>query len=246
MAYAEQLQQQVRALHEHSRHVCNALVEVLPDKKVREVIMSVCSNDKDKYGIDEIANDTGMDTKKVDEIVSNLTNGKIGYVPEDLNLIGYHDREKQKLVPNPRLKLIRGRPIDLTERAPSFSNKHLAEAAWEYHPYQTVPQIQYLISPESPIEEIFWKQANYSDLDFQYKGKTVKLFTNHGSEYSMRDVIGGKLDISDLVLDLSWLSGQSFRKDGAYDRKTHKAFKDEVQEQVKNGMKKLLVKFQPQ
>lgn len=115
-------------------------------------------------------------------------------------------------------------------------SKMLSEAAREY--YRTgyvVEHIQYLLS-ETPISEMFWNLGAYKELYFEYKGRKISLITNHGSHRCMQAVIQGDLNISDWVLDLFHLSPAQL------DKGTYQAFKTEVQKQVKNGIKKYLIK----
>ena len=139
------------------------------------------------------------------------------------------------------IRIIKGRPIDLSERAPSFQNEGLRGAAGEYYVGQIIPTLQYLISDE-PISERFWRGANYSYLEFVYNNETKTLSTNHGSEACMCAVIDRKLDISDWVLDLFNLTGPVFHKPGEEPQEEeYEAFKKEVQDKTKDGIKKYLV-----
>jgi len=133
------------------------------------------------------------------------------------------------------MRTIKGRPISLQERAPSYSNELLRIAAGEYKVGDIVPHLKYLIS-EVPISQRFWMQAGYDVLEFDYKGNKVTLFTNHGSEECMREVIRGKLDISYWILDLSKLLGTPIK-----DRTEREKFLEEVQERTKNGIEKHLI-----
>jgi hypothetical protein len=131
--------------------------------------------------------------------------------------------------------IIKGRPIDLQEEAPSWKNELLKRAAREYYVNQIVPHLQYLIS-EVPVSQRFWANSNYSDLEFEYKGSKVILLTNHGSEECMREVIRGKLDISDWILDLSHLLGIAMAG-----RTQREEFLKEIRERTQNGIEKYLI-----
>lgn len=151
------------------------------------------------------------------------------------------DVRTMSVKPTNYIRIIKGRPINLEERAPSFHNELLRRAAKEYWVGAVVPHIQYLIS-EAPINQSFWSRASYSQLEFKYKGKKINLTTNHGSEECMRKVIEGNLDISDWVLDLFHLTAPVFHPSGEdFRREEYELFKNEVQEQVKNGIEKYLV-----
>lgn len=131
--------------------------------------------------------------------------------------------------------IIKGRPIDLQERAPSWSNELLRIAAREYYVCQIVPHLQYLIS-EVPISQRFWMNADYSHLEFEYKGNKITLSTNHGSEECMTEVIRGKLNISDWILDLRWLLGSAIE-----DKTEREKFLEEIRERTQNGIEKYLI-----
>jgi len=134
------------------------------------------------------------------------------------------------------IKIIKGRPIDLDEPAPSWNNKLLSLAAGEYKVGDIVPHIQYLIS-EIPISKSFWEHlGGYNHMEFDYKGNKVLLFTNHGSEACMNKVIREDLDISDWILDLSKLLGTPIK-----DRTERNNFKAEIRQRTQNGIEKYLV-----
>lgn len=128
-----------------------------------------------------------------------------------------------------------GRSLDLNESAPSFKNHLLKVAAGEYKVGNIVPHLQYLIS-EEPINELFWRNANYDDLEFKYKGENIVFITNHGSEDCMNAVLNGKLDISDWILDLSHLLGSTLMKHNQI-----MEFKSEIQERTKNGIVRYVI-----
>jgi hypothetical protein len=144
-------------------------------------------------------------------------------------------------IPSNYIRTIKGRPIDLNENAPSFSNQLLREAAHEYHLDQIVPHVKFLIS-EVPVSQEFWKNA-YDDMNFVYKGNKVHLMTNHGSVDCMNAVIKNRLDISDWILDLSKLLGSTpeFRGYTMDEKIKREGFKKEISERTKNGIEKLLV-----
>ncbi|MFC1663791.1 hypothetical protein ACFL0A_01570 [Patescibacteria group bacterium] len=130
-----------------------------------------------------------------------------------------------------RIKTIKGRPVILTEEAPSWKNEFFKLVANEYKVGDIVPTLKFLISG-TQVNEGFWRRANYSALEFKYKGKNVTLITNHGLELSMCKAIDGKIDISDVILDLSKLLATAIK-----DKNERELFKQEIQEKVKNGIK---------
>lgn len=134
-------------------------------------------------------------------------------------------------------KIIKGRKVDLHEEAPSWTDDFLRAAARGYKVEDIIPTLKFLIS-DIPINEEFWRKANYSHLKFKYNNEKVLLFTKHGLEESICKVIDGKMDISDLILDLSKLIGSAIKDKGA-----REAFRQEIQEKVKNGIEKKVVRL---
>ncbi len=131
---------------------------------------------------------------------------------------------------------IKGRKVNLDEPAPSWKNDFLKTAAREYKTGSIIPALKYLMS-DIPIDERFWRMANYGTLKFAYKDEEVLLFTNHGLEQSMIKIIEGHLDISDLILDLSKLVGI------AMDRQEVREFKEEIQRKVESGIEKEIIRW---
>lgn len=134
------------------------------------------------------------------------------------------------------MKEIFGCPINIYEdRAPSFKNRTLKNAISEYKIYQIIPTLKYLIS-DDPISLSFWREANYAHLHFLWDGKEETLFTNHGLEECMRLVLKGKMNVSDIILDLSKLVGSAIT-----DREEMLKFKAEIHEKVKKGIVKKVI-----
>ena len=132
--------------------------------------------------------------------------------------------------------IIKGRKVILDEPAPSWENEFLKTAAREYKARDIVPTLKYLIL-DIPIDEQFWRTANYATLEFVYEDEKVTLFTNHGLEQSIIKVIEGHLNISDLILDLSKLVGI------AMDRQGVKDFKEDIQKKVGNGIERKVIRW---
>jgi len=126
--------------------------------------------------------------------------------------------------------VINGRPLDFeNDRAPSYHNDLLRACYKEYRAYQIVDAIKYLIS-DTPIDKKFWYRANYSDLEFEYKGEPKRMITNHGMEACMNAVFRGELDISDWILDLTCMLGLVMKKPELL------AFRDEIRDRTENGI----------
>jgi len=133
------------------------------------------------------------------------------------------------------LREIMGRPVNLEERAPGFENETLREAAGEYKTDQIVPALKYLVS-DTPINEPFWEKAAYEDLSFDWEGHETLLFSNHGLATCMRQVLRGRMNISDLILDLSKLIGSAIT-----DREEMLQFKQQIQDKVRDGIRRQVI-----
>lgn len=146
--------------------------------------------------------------------------------------------------------VIKGRPIkDLAEeRAPSYRQDEVGRAlklyAKEYKVGDIVPTIQYLISG-NPISEKFWRTANYISLEFEYKGETIRLFTNHGSEGTLEGIIDEKIDPSDAIVDLFKLSPLAFGTEKPEGRQAYSKFKKEIEEKTSRGIELTILKDYP-